>query len=197
MIPVDKSRLGEPAEFDSRCRQKGLVWLAAHPKATRAKNARPKSFWNEFRAQLALAFGDLCAYSAMYEPVGTVDHFIPVDTDETLAYEWSNYRFASGWINSSKQAAGTILDPLDVQENWFEILLPSLQLVVTNRIPNELRAAAEETLERLHLRNDERVLRQRRRWYRQYLEGKLALEGLRENAPLIAFAVEKQHTTPF
>lgn len=44
-----------------------------------------------------------CGYSAMFEPVGTVDHFVSVDEDMQLAYDWGNYRYASGWINSSKQ----------------------------------------------------------------------------------------------
>lgn len=193
MIRCDPARLNEPAEFDAKCRQKGLQWLAAHPKATRKGNKRPKPLWTAFKPDLADAFRDLCAYGAMYEPVGTVDHFVPVDANEALAYDWPNYRFASAWINSSKQKAAGVLDPLQVQDGWFEILLPSLQLVVTDQVPNHLRALAEETLNRLHLRDDERVLRQRRRWYRLHQEGKLDLDGLRENAPLIAAAIEKQN----
>lgn len=193
MIHIDPTRLKEePEGFDTKCRSKGRQWLADHPKASRPKNnKRPKDFWSPFKRHLADAFRDLCAYGAMYEPVGTVDHFTPVDADETLAYEWSNYRFASAWINSSKQAEGAVLDPLEVKDGWFEILLPSLQLVVTDQVPAHRRALAEATLIRLHLRDDERIMRQRRRWYRQFQEGKLDLEGLRENAPLIAAAVEK------
>lgn len=192
MIYVDPDRLTEPKEFQKKCREKGLQWLTNHPKASRPKGKnRPRDYWSRFKPYLADAFRDLCAYGAMYEPVGTVDHFIPVDADETLAYEWSNYRFASAWINSSKQAEGAVLDPLEVRDGWFEILLPSLQLVVTDRVPAHRRALAEATLIRLHLRDDERIMRQRRRWYRLFQAGKLDLEGLRENAPLIAAAVEK------
>lgn len=194
MIEIDQSQMAEPAEFDTRCRKRGAQWLADHPKAGRKPgNTRPKDFWSPFKPALADAFRDLCAYGAMYEPVGTVDHFLPVDADETLAYEWGNYRFASGWINSSKNKTVTILDPLEVRDGWFEILLPSLQLVVVpERVPDAIRELAVNTLERLHLRDDERVMRQRRSWYRKYQEGKLTIDGLREVAPLIAAAVEKQ-----
>ncbi|MGK9045883.1 hypothetical protein KXR63_00790 [Stutzerimonas chloritidismutans] len=193
MIEIDRSRLGEPAEFDVKCRQKGAQWLASNPKAGRKPKQRPRDYWSPFKGDLAEAYLDLCAYSAMYEPVGTVDHFLPVDVDESLAYEWSNYRFASAWINSSKNKALIILDPFDVRSDWFEVLLPSLQLVVVpENIPEPLRELAAKTLERLHLRDDERVLRQRRAWYRKYQEGKLTLQGLREVAPLIAGAVERQ-----
>lgn len=195
MIEIDQRLMAEPAEFDEKCRKKGAQWLAAHPKASRKPGrTRPKDIWTPFKPALADAFRELCAYGAMYEPVGTVDHFLPVDADEALAYEWSNYRFASGWINSSKNKAVTILDPLDVGEGWFEMLLPSLQLVVVpERVREPLRELAVKTLERLHLQDDERVLRQRRGWYRKYQEGKLTLDGLREVAPLIARAVEKQN----
>jgi hypothetical protein len=132
----------------------------------------------------------------MFEPVGSVDHYISWDTDHSLAYEWSNYRFAAEWINKSKQTADDqVLDPFEVQDGWFEILLPSLQLVVvTSAVPSNKRAQAEYTLERLHLRDDERVIRQREAWYRRYQENKLTLEGLEEVAPLLARAIRNNLT---
>lgn len=193
MIKIDRRRLVEPVDFDAQCRQKGQQWLADHPKTTRSKgNARPRDYWSRFRPQLADAFCNLCAYSSMYEPVGTVDHFQPVDVNESRAYDWDNYRFVSAWINSSKNKRPAVPDPLWVDEGWFEILLPSLQLVlVPDKVPTHFQDLAAQTLTDLHLRDDERVLRQRRRWYQLYQQGKLTLMGLRENAPLIASAVEK------
>jgi hypothetical protein len=177
-----------PAEFEEHCRQPGHAWLAEHPAA-----ARPRDLWSRFKPQLADAFQQLCAYSCMYEPVGTVDHYLSWNTHPELAYDWNNYRFASAWINSSKRTADdTVLDPFLVGDDWFEIILPSLQLVLTDAVPEEHRARAAHTLERLHLRDDERVIRQRREWYRMYQDGELTLESLRKKAPLIARAVERQ-----
>ena len=178
-----------PSTFAARAVTRGATWLANNP-----GTARPLDYWSEFKGPLADAFRSLCAYSAMYEPVGTVDHFVSCDEDRTKAYEWSNYRYASGWINSSKQAlrSDQILDPFVVESGWFEIILPSLQLVTTDFVPAEHRARAEFVLQRLHLRDDERVLRQRREWYRMYQERELELDGLAKKAPLIAAAVRKQ-----
>ena len=50
----------------------------------------------------------------------------------------------------------------------------------------------ERTLKLLPIVHDERVLKQRRRWYDMYREGHLSLEGLRRMAPLIAAAEEKR-----
>ncbi|MEW6220049.1 MAG: hypothetical protein AB1634_11020 [Thermodesulfobacteriota bacterium] len=184
MIHFDPSP--EPPTFDSECRQKGAAWLVAHPGAE-----RPRDYWTPFKSVLAVGFRDLCAYSAMYEPVGTVDHFRSWQKNPAAAYEWSNYRYASALMNSCKGTAD-VLDPFEVGADWFEILLPSLQLVVTDRVPPAVRGLAEQTLRRLHLRDDERVLRQRREWHRMYQDGELTLAGLWRKAPLIARAVEKQ-----
>lgn len=180
----------EPTGFDADVRKPGATWLANN--ANRA--SRPPDRWTKYKGELADGFQNLCAYSAMYEPVGTVDHFVSVDENRALAYEWGNYRYASGWINSSKQSlkSDQMLDPFEIGDDWFEIILPSLQLQLSGSVPAEVKELAEFVVQRLHLRDDERVIRQRREWYRLYQEGKLNLEGLRDMAPLIATAVERE-----
>ena len=184
MIPV--APVPEPASFDEAARKPGNAWLAQHPGMR-----RPRDYWSRFRGILADGFANRCGYSAMHEPVGTVDHYRSYTTDPHLTYEWTNHRFASQWLNSSK-GSGEVLDPYEIGEGWFEILLPSLQLVPTDKIPLEVRTRAEATFRRLPLGHDERIVKQRRRWYQQYQDGKLSLEGLSDNAPLIAAAVRKQ-----
>ena len=187
------SSVPEPPNFNSRVRVPGNAWLVANRNAK-----RPRDFWSPFKGDLATGFGDLCAYSALYEPSGTVDHFVSWDEDRSKAYEWDNYRFSSAWINSSKQNvhSSKLLDPFTVENGWFEIILPSLQLTVTDSVPSGLRARAEYTLKRLHLIHDERVLRQRSRWYDMYQCGDLTLNGLGKVAPLIAAAVRKAGLQP-
>ncbi|MFV8749914.1 hypothetical protein ACNOYE_05150 [Nannocystaceae bacterium ST9] len=188
MIHVDP--VPEPEAFKTDARPRALAWLAGR----RHKPRRPRDFWSAFRAELAAGFHERCGYSAMYIPNGTIDHFISWGEDPDLAYTWSNYRYAESWINSSKQDLDSdqLLDPFEVGDDWFEILLPSLQLVATKNVPARYRKRAETMLTRLGLRDDERILKQRRAWYRLYCDEKLTLEGLRNLAPLIARAVEKQ-----
>jgi hypothetical protein len=179
----------EPADFDTKTRQPGNDWLTKNLNDKK----RPKDYWSNFKSNLADGFGNLCGYSAMYEPVGTVDHYLSCENHQNLAYEWSNYRFSSGWINSSKGTLDDrVLDPFLVEDDWFEILLPSLQLIVTDAVPPAERQKAEFTLQRLHLQDDERVIRQREAWYQLYLDGDISLIGLEKRAPLIARAIRKQ-----
>ncbi len=178
----------EPPEFDQKARKPGNNWLAKNP-----DHKRPRDYWSPFKSNLADAAGNLCSYSVMYEPIGTVDHYLSCENYPNLVYEWSNYRFASAWINSSKcKLDDQVLDPFQVGDDWFEIILPSLQLILTSKVPSAERQRAEFTLQRLRLRDDERVLRQRQEWYQLYLDGDLTLQGLEKKAPLIARAVRKQ-----
>ena len=128
-----------------------------------------------------------------------MDHYVSIVEDVQQAYEWDNYRYASHFMNSSKGGRKKkdmrVLDPFEVEDGWFEIILPSLQLVITSALPKQLEEQAQYTLGTLHLQDDERVIRQRQEWYRMYEEGELSLEGLRKKAPLIARAIEKQNVT--
>lgn len=129
----------------------------------------------------------------MWIESGTVDHHRAWKTHPELAYEWDNYRYVSEWINKSKQKLGEeLLDPYEVGEGWFEISLPDLQMKATDKVPPELRPRAEVTLDRLHLRHDERFLRCRRSWLEMFEAGKITLEGLADVAPLLAEAVRRR-----
>ncbi len=180
----------EPESFDADCRTPGKKWLSQNPNYD-----RPKDYWTPFEPQLRAAFNGMCGWCAMHVMRGQVDHFVPCATlkktkQDKLAYEWSNFRYIEAWINQKKLSAD-VLDPFAVQDGWFEISLPSLQLLPTDKIPNEYRAIANYTLKRLGLRDHEVVVRYREEWFKLYREKKLTLDGLRERAPLIAEAVER------
>lgn len=176
----------EPAEFDIRARQLGTQWLAENPLG------RPRDLWSQFLPELRAGFGNRCGYRAMWDIDGTVDHYLSCGNHRNLAYEWSNYRYISGSVNSSKKTLDNrVLDPFEVADNWFEVIFPSFQLVLTNDVPEDIRERAQFTLERLKLRNGHKARTARRLYYEHYQEGKLTIEGLRTYAPQVARAVER------
>lgn len=186
---ISVTTVPKPLDFDTNVKVPGQAWLAQNPGAK-----RPKPLWDSYTSQLADGFSGLCGYAAMLDPTGgTVDHYLSYKNHPQHAYEWENYRFASATLNSSKKNADdAVLDPYRVGAGWFEILLPSLQMRVTNSVPPAYRAKAEFTLKRLKLQDGERIIRWRQSWYEMYKSGQLALEGLRSVAPLIAAAVDKE-----
>jgi hypothetical protein len=178
-----------PASFEAEVRAPGRKALLG----PRDRELPP--YWRKALPALQRAFDSRCGYSAMLDRSGTVDHFVPRAAARTLAYEWSNLRYASHWINASKGDQLDVLDPFEIEDDWFEILLPSLQLVATKRVPPSMRARVQSCLEKLPIRDDERVVRQRRAWLHEYDQGLISLEALRAYAPLIATAVEKRDTS--
>jgi hypothetical protein len=176
--------------FDVRCRQRGRKWLKENP-----EYSRPEDYWSEFEGELREGFGGLCGYCAMMILKGQMDHFIPVaefkkKKQDELAYEWSNFRYVEAVFNQRK-SDHMVLDPFKVKNAWFEILLPSLQLVLTDKVPKSKRKLAEFTLIKLGLRDGEVVVRLRSAWFEHYRRREWTLEAMRKNAPLIAMAIER------
>lgn len=186
MIPV-ANPITEPAKFDVECRQKGSSWLALNPTSDKFPN-----HWRQFQPELAEGFKDRCGWWAMRIADGHVDHFLSKNKRRNLAYEWGNYRYIAGTVNSSKKTLDDqILDPFEVQDGWFEVLLPSMQLVTTADLPAALLPKAKLTIEKLHLDNGRKVRRNRQRWYEDYKAQKITFAGLQDFAPLVAKAVAK------
>ncbi len=189
MIPVPNP-IPEPAGFDRLCRQPGNTWLAANP-------AKRKSFpahWIMFEAEIEAGFACRCGWWAMRIQSGTVDHFLSKNkaANRHLVYEWANYRHAAPTLNSSKKELDAqVLDPFEVQPGWFEVLLPSMQLIRTAAVPVHLQAKADFTLEKLKLVSGPKVRRNRFRYYEDFKKGKLTFPGLQDYAPLIADAVAR------
>jgi len=184
----------EPGSFDTEVRQKGVAWLTNTPDA--AQRDRPHNYWKHCLPDLRHAFRGLCAYAAMrVEAKGTVDHFqswakTKAATPE-LAYEWRNYRFCSFAINSLKNKFDEdVLDPFDIQDGWFKVSLPDMQLEPTDLIPEPYKDRVSITLTRLQLAHGEDLVEFRRAWYDQYKEGGLpVLDMMDEWAPLVAKAI--------
>lgn len=155
----------KPLTFDAKCNIPGDQWLILHPDAK-----RPRDYWSPFRNDLENGFNGRCGYAAMHLPTGgTVDHFISFKNDKTRSYDWGNYRFASGLLNSIKRTKDAqVLDPYHIQNGWFEIILPSLQMQVSSAVPAADKADAESTLKLLKLRDDERIIRWRQSWFDMY-----------------------------
>ena len=84
-----------------------------------------------------------------------------------------------------------VLDPFEVQDGWFEVLLPSMQLLVSDQVPAALVGKARFTLKQLRLCGGTKVVRCRKRWYEEFKEGRLTFEGLEKLAPLVAKVVKK------
>lgn len=176
----------EPENFQESVRTPGIAWLMLNPMK------QPKNFWKSAKGHLRRSFQNLCSYSCVFSSSTSVDHYLSKSRRRDLAYEWSNYRHCMPEINSFKGTFDDkILDPFEVEDGWFEIILPSCILKITSSLPPELTARALFTIEKLHL-NDEVLLEQRFEYYCDFKNSETSLAFLKKNAPLIAKACEQQ-----
>lgn len=183
----------EPPHFDAQVRRPGQQWQAKNP-----HKPRPRDFWSCVVEDLANAFHHRCAYLAIEIGRGQVDHFVSCQEDRNLAYEWTNYRYCDPNINSRKNRARAcdLLDPCAIEDDWFELILPSLQVRVTDRCPPELRERANHTLVRLGLRDGEAIIRMRSKWLALYddlgADRDKFLVLLDQQDPMLARALRKR-----
>lgn len=183
----------EPANFDETCRKPGNQWLEAHPDAE-----RPYPYWRDFEPDLRRAFHGRCAYLGIYIATGTCDHFKTFKGagGHALAYEWSNYRYCDQAVNSAKKPSwdAHLIDPFDVDDAWFEVLLPSCEFqIIEENIPHDPPGLLERvrfTVDKLGLKS-ERVVNLRLEWLKRFEENEVTWEGLSRFAPLLAQAIKK------
>lgn len=186
MIPV-ANPIAEPPNFDANCRQLGNAWLALNP------NASTKEFpnhWAQFEDELATGFQHRCGWLAFEITEGDVDHYLSKKNHRHLSYEWTNYRYIAGTVNSSKRNRDDqVLDPFEVQQGWFVVGLPDMQVRRTDVVPQPLRAKADFTITQLKL-NARKHRRTRLRHYQRHKDGIMSIELLRAMNPLVGAAVD-------
>lgn len=202
----------EPTGYDEHVRNKGRVWLEdAREGPTRRRKDRPESYWtqwDECPCKLAEGFLHRCGYTASYTPMhaGHVDHFISWaeckrSDRHALVYEWSNLRWLDGRVNQRKSKLDRrpgpepLLDPFEVQDDWFELDLGRDILVMTDRVPPDQRARAHHTLSELDLYDGRIVREQRRDALEDYRNG-LSLARLEDKNPLVARAIRRLEASP-
>ncbi len=179
----------QPDRFDELTIRPGQEWLSKPENA----DERPKDYWSCHRVHLARGFEFRCGYLAMHDPDGTIDHYWSCNNHRRRAYEWGNYRYISGRINSSKQDVDDrVLDPFEVQDSWFTISLPDLQILLTNELPAHEITRANFTIERFRLNSDPLIIEIRQEWLQTFIRGEVKLTGLERKAPLIARALRER-----
>lgn len=196
MIPVVPQPEPKPPEFDfeEKVRKKGQTFLARTPKPTTKQFNRHAYWQGECLECLYEAYGQTCAYAALWIPEGTgtptVDHFKPKMKFPHLAYEWTNFRLASQRWNGIKRDWEDVLDPFEIEYGWFLLNFFTLRVFPNEELPTDTKSKVARTIERLNL-NKPKFRKIRASWLKRYCNG-LPFELFRKDAPFIAHELERQ-----
>lgn len=182
----------EYATFDAEVRRPGAAFLTTCPSPTSAM-FKKKNLWSKAARHLHEAYSGVCAYTAMYLPEqGTVDHYLPKTSHPQLAYEWSNYRLASGRVNGSKGNQTNILDPFCVHDDWFFMDIPACLLLPNPALDKPLRSEIAGTINSLRLNQDDNYVQERCNILIEYSRGDISMGFLERRYPFLAKEVRRQ-----
>lgn len=178
--------------FDTEVRAPGAAFLALYPTPT-SEQFRKKSLWSRAARELHAAYSGICAYTAMYLPEqGSIDHFLPKARHPQLAYEWNNFRLASGRVNNSKGSLTNILDPFQIQNDWFYMDIPACLLKPNPELEKPLRSQIANTINSLRLNQDDNYVQERCNILIDYALEDISIGFLERRYPFLAKEVERQ-----
>lgn len=182
----------EPPHFFEQVQKKGEEFLAHYPGA---KGKSLKAYWTAIIPDLYDEYRGICAYTCHWTPYDTgwktVEHFKPKENYPQEAYHWANYRFVCGALNGRKGKYEDVLDPFTLQDGWFVMHFPSLQLLPGEELSKDDAISVEKTINRLKL-NDWTCIRARKDWLVPYLKEKYGIKYLEEKAPFLAGELKRQ-----
>lgn len=203
----------EPADFDATVRQPGLraiAELVGEPDLPKRRGKKRKviaatrdeipagkfpPFWTEALPELHEAYGRVCAYMSFYiervTGAASVDHMLPKSLNWQEVYEWRNYRLACSLMNSRKNDYQDVLDPFEIDDDWFRIESVAYQVVPAPNLPPDIHLKVQATIDRLKL-NDYECLKLREEYVAAFQQGDITQNYLRQRAPFLAREMERE-----
>ncbi|MBK9264242.1 MAG: hypothetical protein IPM54_31125 [Polyangiaceae bacterium] len=178
--------------FDTEVRQRGAAFLATCPTPTSGQ-FKNRQYWARATKELHKTYRGICSYTAMYLlEQGTVDHFLPKTTYPQLAYEWSNFRLASWRVNSAKGHKTNILDPFSIEDDWFQMDIPTCLIRANPILEQRVRSQVSETISSLGLNSDDNYVQERCDILIYYARGNIDLAFVKRRYPFLAKELERQ-----
>jgi uncharacterized protein (TIGR02646 family) len=200
MMPVE--RRAEPSSFEEKVRTPGRRFLETTDKSPESKGFwSGKEYWREALADLRRLHGGVCAYSGLLIYPGTgassVDHFKPKSRHPHLAYEWSNFRLACQRVNACKSNKENILDPFEIQPDWFTLDFDTFRVEPHSALEGDVREAVLITIAELKLNEDgsNSFIGERQEYIEAYAQGDVEFSHLEKRSPFIAYELKRQGLT--
>jgi hypothetical protein len=196
----------EPRDFNAKVRVQGLSFLDVQGivEGQIVPDDFPwKRLWVNALEDLYDDYGGICAYMGMHLELWqggvTVDHFLCKQHHPRLAYEWSNFRLAATRFNSRKGTFNDVLDPFEIQNGWFEIVLATGKVRANPTLDRTIISRINTTIKRLGL-NDYRWKKKRADWFQKAIETdskkRAGMDVIKEFAPFVYFEMVRQGYLP-
>ena len=189
-------RKGEPSDFDAKVRRPGLSYLKGLAAGKRPNWSR-HGYWRKAKEDMINAYEGICAYACCeISPSSSaeIDHLHPKSRYRQEAYEWDNLRLCSSNINKKKRDHD-VLDPFDVRDRTFGIVLATGRMVKLKKYDPAYEALCDKTVKVLGL-NEHEYTRMRTDILDDYLRGEITMSNLQKRNPFVYSEVQRLHLKP-
>ena len=189
-------RKTEPADFDAKVRRPGLSYLKGLAAGEKPNWSR-HGYWRKAKKDMIDAYDGICAYACCeISPSSSaeIDHFHPKSRYRQEAYEWENLRLCSSNINKKKRDHD-VLDPFDVRDLTFGIVLATGRMVKLKKYDPAYEALCDKTVKVLGL-NEYEYTRMRYGILDDYLRGEITSSNLQKRNPFVYSEVQRLHLKP-
>ena len=186
-------RKAEPADFDAKVRRPGLSYLKGLAAGEKPNWSR-HGYWRKAKKDMIDAYDGICAYACCeISPSSSaeIDHFHPKSRYQQEAYEWENLRLCSSNINK-KKGNQNILDPFDVRDLTFGIVLATGRMVKWKKYDSAYEALCDKTIKVLGL-NEHEYIKMRNDILDDYLRGEITISNLQKRNPFVYGEVQRLH----
>ena len=208
MIPVLPA--DEPKTFNSKIRKPGELAIAemvgerpkrssGKPFKTRAKRRDELSstdfppYWRRCINDMISKYAEVCSYACFrIHPVtgaASVDHMAPKSRRWDKVYEWSNYRLCCSRMNARKNSFEDVVDPFEVEDDWFQLELVGFEVMANPKLSREKRDVLDKTIKRLNLNS---FRKDRETDAENYWSGDISLKILIRESPFVANELKRQ-----
>lgn len=198
MIPV---AMPAPApQYHAKVQVPGQAFLAATPHPA-GKEWHGKNYWSAIHGTLYSNMKGICSYCATFTPRRpgatsidhtSIDHFVPKAKEPSLAYEWSNFRLCRARLNHRKGEHEDVLDPYVLGDGWFRLDFTTFLLYPDPNLSEDEKQRVKNTIIRLELNKDDRLVQERLRAVCAYADGQLTPRRLWQFYPFIASEIAAQ-----
>ena len=196
MIRIAKTDEPLHPSFEELVRKPGSDLSGRDSQSPRTSNGNITIIGEGCAPVLRKRYSGICAYSCyfIHEVTGddTVEHFLPKTPHPTLAYEWTNYRYVCGKLNTWKRTNENVLDPFEIEDGWFNIEFPSLLVKASVGLDARLITRIRNTITQLRLNEDDPCIRCRQRIIEDYCSGDISFDYLKRHAPFLGREIERQ-----
>lgn len=194
-----------PGSFKASVSTPGNAWLKKqawyddqHPEKCYPEPVETKDFpptWRNILHEIHQIYHGICSYYGIYIPpilgAATVDHFLPKSLYPGLAYRWSNYRLACSLANRRKGQKTGLIDPFDIEGNWFYLDFTTFIPYANPELSDHLRTQIQTTIHALGMDKAD-YTESLKSYYKSYLLGEVEAEYLENKAPYLWSEIVRQ-----